>query len=134
MVLTFIGFIEKHTWAGLEEFYISLDKALQAECCVDEELIAEEEVEVPPKMRRRIRGSARRLSSTRHVDEAMVPRSRSSTGRCVSEGLVHILAFVNTINNSRNLLSIYQVVVGFAYLTAHKQNNSEESYFKLSFY
>ncbi|XP_034253149.1 protein Aster-B-like isoform X3 [Thrips palmi] len=75
------GFIEKHTWAGLEEFYSSLDKALQAECCVDEELIAEEEVEVPPKVRRRIRGSARRLSSTRHADEAMVPRSRSSTGR-----------------------------------------------------
>ncbi|KAJ1531946.1 hypothetical protein ONE63_000585 [Megalurothrips usitatus] len=72
------NFIEKHTWAGLEEFYGSLDKALQAECCVDEE-IPEEEVEVAPKVRRRIRGSSRR--SSRHTEEVLAPRSRSSTGR-----------------------------------------------------
>lgn len=74
------GFIEKHTWAGLEEFYSSLDKALQSECCVDEENV-EEEVEVPPKVRRRLRGSSRRLSSTRHTEEVLAPRSRSCTGR-----------------------------------------------------
>ncbi|KAK3925678.1 Protein Aster-B [Frankliniella fusca] len=91
-----ICFIEKHTWAGLEEFYASLDKALQAECCADEE-IPEEEVEVAPKIRRRLRSSSRRLSSSRHTDEVLVPRSRSSTGRQIAPAASGGVETVNVI-------------------------------------
>ncbi|XP_026274590.1 protein Aster-B isoform X3 [Frankliniella occidentalis] len=89
------SFIEKHTWAGLDEFYAALEKALQAECCADEEIA--EDVEVAPKIRRRLRSSSRRLSSSRHNDEVLVPRARSSTGRQVIPAVTNGVETVNVV-------------------------------------